>query len=344
MTYVVKPVSQADRLAVQQQLDHLAKPIAGLGRLEELAVTIAGVQRQPQLAVAQRCCLVFAADHGVAKEGVSATPQKVTAIQAVNMLQGHTAAAAIAASVHCDLQVIDVGVAATLTDRRIVQRKIRYGTRDLLQEPAMTLAEAQQAITIGHDVAQQAIAQGNRLLLLGELGIGNTTSAAAILAARYHLSAAQIVGHGSNISDQRFQHKIDVVTQALQRWQPDADDALDILRTVGGYEIGAKVGAMIGAAEQGVPVILDGFIAYAALSLAELLVPDISQYVLLAHASKENGTDIALKHLKVTPFLHLDLAVGEGTGALLMLPLIDAIQSVLTRMNTQQDMQFGYQP
>ncbi|MFC6255228.1 nicotinate-nucleotide--dimethylbenzimidazole phosphoribosyltransferase [Secundilactobacillus hailunensis] len=343
-TYAIKSISQTDREAMQQKLDQLAKPIAGLGRLEELAVTIAGIQHQSELSVSKRCCLVFAADHGVASEGVSATPQKVTAIQSVNLLNGHTAAGAMAASVHCGLEVIDMGVRASLPDKRIIHRKIRWGTRDMLVEPAMTRDEAQQSIETGREVAKQAIADGNRVLLLGELGIANTTAAAAILAARYALSPAQTVGYGSNISEKRYQHKIDVVTQALHKWQPASDDALEILRTVGGYEIGGNAGAIIGAAEEGVPIILDGFISYAALSLAELLVPGIEQHVIASHASKESGTALVTNLLNINPLLDLNLAVGEGTGALLVLPLIDAIQSVLTQMNTQTDMQFGYQP
>lgn len=342
--YSLKPISLIAQTEMQEKLDNLAKPIAGLGRLEELAVKIAGIQNSPELSVDQRCCLVFAADHGVAEEGVSATPQKVTAIQSINLLNGHTAAAAIANSVHCDMKVIDVGVHAELDDPRIIAQKIRWGTRNMVQEPAMTRDEAERSIKIGREVAHQVIESGNRIILLGELGIANTTAAAAILAARYDIKPAGIVGYGSNITEVRRQHKIKVVAQALKRWHPANDDAMTILQTVGGYEIGAKIGAMIGAAEMGVPVILDGFISYAALSLAELLTPKINQYVITSHASMENGTALAIDYLNIEPLLDLHLAVGEGTGALLVLPLIDAIENVLTQMNTQNEMQFGYQP
>ena len=338
------PISVDARQAMQAKLDGLGKPIHGLGKLETLAVDLAGIEGTTDLQVAKRCCLIFAADHGVVREGVSATPAKVTAIQAINLLIGHTAAAAMGSAVGCELQVVDVGIAADLTDPRLIHRKIRHGTRNMVEEPAMTLAEAQAAIEVGMTTTQDAIAAGNQLILIGELGIGNTTTAAAILACALRGAPKQMVGRGSNISDQRWAHKVDVVTTALDRWQPEATDALDILHKVGGYEIAAKVGAILAAAQAGVPLIIDGFISLAAVVLAELLAPGVRHHVLASHQSREPGSQIAMQRLGLTPLLDLNLATGEGTGALLMLPLIDVLQAVLTGMNTQADLDFGYQP
>lgn len=333
----IASISTTDQQAMQQRLNHLCKPIHGLGKLERLAVKLAGIEHTQQLQTAHRCCLVFAADHGVVREGVSATPERVTAIQSVNTVNGHTTIASLAKQFNCDVEVTDVGVDAQLADPRIVNRKIRWGTDDMLGKPAMSRQEAARSITIGRERASAAIHRGNQLLLIGELGMANTTASSAILAAAYAIPVHEIVGYGSAISQKRYNHKEHIIQQVLDKQHPNPDDPLDLLSKVGGFEIGANTGAILEGAHQGVPVILDGFISIAALAIAQKFCPDIADHVIASHLSRERGMQVAIKHLGIKPVLDLDLAVGEGSGAALLLPLIDAIQSLLTNMNTLED-------
>ncbi len=338
----LQPVSKVARQAMRAKIDHLAKPIGGLGNLETLAVDLAGIEQRVDLKTAKRCCLVFCGDHGVEREGVSATPRQVTALQAVNMAAGRSSVAALAIANHCEVKVVDVGIDADIVDPKVINKKIRKGTRNFMVEPAMTRDEAGQDIQIGYDVAAQAIAEGNQIICLGELGIGNTTVSSAMLAVLLDLPIATVVGRGSGISEQRLVHKIKVIQHAVAKWQPRPDDGLDVLSKVGGFEIGAKAGAMICAAEHHVPVIMDGFISYAALALAEALCPGIQDYVIASHATRQTGTQLILEKLGVTPMFNIGMATGEGTGAVVTLALIDDIQAALKYMTTLEDMQVHF--
>ncbi|ANZ65170.1 nicotinate-nucleotide--dimethylbenzimidazole phosphoribosyltransferase [Secundilactobacillus paracollinoides] len=335
-------ISQECRDAMQTKINGLAKPVGGLGKLEAMAVRIAGIEQTTNLRTKHRCCLVFAADHGVERAGVSATPRKVTWQQAINTLAGHTTVAALAKANNCDVKVIDVGVDYDLSGTGVIDKKIVMGTKNMVNEPAMTRDEAVQSICAGYNVAQQAIAAGNDLLLVGELGMGNTTPASAIISVILGVPAEEVVGRGSIISDKRLAHKTAVVNQAIRDWQPDATDAVDVLAKVGGFEIGAKVGAMICAAENKTPLILDGFISYSAAVLAERLIPGITDYLVASHFSREIGSQKALNWLGLTPLLDLNMAVGEGSGAVISLGLIDSMQSILENMNTLAELDIRY--
>lgn len=335
-------ISQSCRDAMQTKIDGLAKPIGGLGQLEALAVKIAGIEQTTELRTEKRCCFVFAADHGVQRAGVSATPRKVTWQQAINTLAGHTTVASLAKANYCQVKVIDVGVDHDLSGTGVIDKKIALGTKNMVDEPAMTYDEALQAIQAGYDVAQQAIKEGNDLLLVGELGMGNTTPASAIISVTLGVPAEEVVGAGSVISNQRLLHKTEVVNQAIKDWQPDSEDPVDVLAKVGGFEIGAKVGAIICAAENKTPLILDGFISYAAAVLAEKMVSGITNYLIVSHFSREIGSKKALDWLQLSPLLDLGMAVGEGSGAVLSLSLIDAMQSVLHNMNTLDDLSIKF--
>ena len=349
MDWTSLPIEPLDKLAqtkMQTKLDQLAKPINSLGRLEELADHLAGIYHSTELDLQSRKCLVFAADNGVAQEGVSATPQKVTAIQALNMLAGHTVVATLAQTYHCDIQVIDVGIKADLDSAAIVQKKIRCGTADMLVQPAMTYAQAQQAIQVGFDQAQQAIEAGYQLLAVGELGIGNTTAASAMVAALLHTNGSAVVGKGSNISSQRLKHKIKVVDGALARAALPfpLPDPLVVLQQVGALELGAMTGAILGAAAYQKPVLLDGFLSYASALLAQKLRPTVLDYVIPTHISHEQGSQLVLQALGLKPYIDLEMCVGEGSGAMMILPWLDGLQTILQQMNTQTDMDFTYFP
>jgi nicotinate-nucleotide--dimethylbenzimidazole phosphoribosyltransferase len=341
-TYHLPPLASESAQAMRQIVNGLAKPIASLGRLEELAIRLAGIEATTSLRLRQKTLLVFAADHGVTVEHVSATPKKVTIVQAGNMLAGHTAVAALAIAAHCQVQVIDIGIDSQRTFPKLINAKIAYGTQNIAQGPAMTREQALKSIKIGYATALAAINNGSEVLAVGELGVGNTTTASAVVAACLQCNAAEVVGRGSNISDAKLAHKISIVQQALTRNQPDSTDPIDILAKVGGFEFGGKVGAMLAAAEHHTPLILDGFISYAAALLAQKIAPTITDYLVPSHVSHEKGSQRALQQLGLEPYFDLQLCVGEGTGAVMLMPWLDELAAILTHMNTLADMAIVY--
>lgn len=345
--FKLQPLNEDAMRAMQGRLDNLAKPVHGLGRLEELADHLAGIYGRTDFTVAPRKCLVFAADNGVVHEGVSATPQKVTAIQAVNMMNGHTTVATLAAAYHCAIQVYDVGIKTDLRSPKVCKEKVRHETGDMLKEPAMTLEEAQRCLQIGFDEGITAFEAGNQLIAVGELGMGNTTAASAIIAALLGKPAEEVVGRGSNISDQRLQHKIAVVNASLQRAGfrgKKMTDPLQVLSEVGALELGAMAGAILAAGAMRRPVLLDGFLSYSAALLASTIKPGILEYAIPTHRSKEQGSQIVLNALKLDPYINIGMCVGEGSGAMMLLPWLDGIEAVINNMNTLQEMDFDFIP
>lgn len=342
----LRPLSSQAMTRMQDRLDNLAKPVHSMGRLEELADHLAGIYHSIHFSVQPRICLVFAADNGVVHEGVSASPEKITAIQAANMMNGHTTVAALARAFHCRLQVFDVGIKTDVASSRVIDCKIRRESGDMLHEPAMTRAEAEQSLQVGFDQGSRALDDGNQLLCVGELGMGNTTAASAMIAAFLKQPAAAVVGRGSNISDQRLVHKINVVDASLKRAGLDhgSGDPLRVLSEVGALEIGAMAGAMLAAAQKQRPVLLDGFLTYAAALLAERLEPGVRDYMIPSHQSNEPGSAVVLGALGLKPYINIQMRVGEGSGAMLLLPWLDGIMATLSDMNTLGEMDINFIP
>jgi len=278
---------------------------------------------------------VMAADHGVTAEGVSAYPAEVTAQMVLNFLHGGAAINVLARQVGARVTVIDIGVAADFEPTlELIQRKVLCGTRNLAQGPAMTREEAEQALQVGVDVLNEEAARGLDIVATGDMGIGNTTSSSAIVAAMTGLLVAQVVGRGTGIDDTGLQRKIKVIEQALSVNQPNAKDAMDVLHKVGGLEIAGLAGVMIAAASHRIPVVVDGFISTAAAMIAVGLAPRVREYLISAHQSVEIGHQVMLKHLNLIPLLDLNLRLGEGTGAALAFSLIEASTRILREMAT----------
>ncbi|PIN30285.1 nicotinate-nucleotide--dimethylbenzimidazole phosphoribosyltransferase [Limosilactobacillus reuteri] len=343
----IKPLAKEEMVATQKKIDNLAKPVKGLGRLEELADHLAGIYRTTDFDVKPRKCLVFAADNGVVHEGVSASPQKITAIQAVNMMNGHTTVAALARAFNCDLQVYDVGIKTDLHSSAVKTHKIRHETGDMLHEPAMTISEANEVLQYGFDMGVQAFKEGNQIIATGELGMGNTTAASAIIAALLGKDGAEVVGRGSNISDKRMAHKVDVVNASLVRAglkDKRNPDPLRVLSEVGALELGAMAGTMLAAGAMNKPVLLDGFLSYSAALLANTIKPGLVNYMIPTHKSKEQGSRIVLNALGLDPYIDINMCVGEGSGAMMLLPWLDGLKGILTNMNTLQEMDFNFIP
>lgn len=324
--------------AAQQRQHNLTKPAGALGRLEELSIQLAGITGVLRPPLRPCRVIVCAGDHGVTEEGVSAYPADVTAQMVHNFLAGGAAINVLARQFGADVTVVDVGVRSELPDHpRLVKAKIRPGTANFLHTPAMTRAEAVAAIEVGINVAQAAIADGVHVLVTGDMGIGNTTASAAIAAALTGQPAVEVTGLGTGIGRDGWRHKVEVVARAIEVQLPDEQDPLDVLSKVGGLEIGAIAGVVLAAAAAHLPVLIDGVIATAGAAIATRLAPAARSFMIAGHQSLEPGHRVLLDYLDLRPLMSLDLRLGEGTGALLALPLLDAAVALLNEMATFSD-------
>jgi nicotinate-nucleotide--dimethylbenzimidazole phosphoribosyltransferase len=337
----VGPLDEAAMAAARARQAQLIKPPGSLGRLEELACQLAGITGQPRPRLERAVVLVLAADHGVVSEGVSAYPAAVTAQMARAVLAGQAAISVLARQAGAAVQVIDIGTAgdgvaapAASPGGALIVRKWRRGTANLAAGPALARAEALAALTAGAAIATAAAAAGGTVVLTGELGIGNTTAAAALTAVMTGQPPAATTGRGAGLDDAGLRRKIAIVERALAVNRPDPADPLGVLAAVGGLEIAGLVGVILGAAAGRAPVVLDGYITGAAALVAVALCPAARGYLIAGHCSAEPGHRLALAHLGLAPLLDLDLRLGEGTGAVLALPLVRAAAATLDQMAT----------
>jgi nicotinate-nucleotide--dimethylbenzimidazole phosphoribosyltransferase len=333
----VARVCPPDRAAMDEaraRHDVLTKPAGSLGALEDLGVLLAGIARACPPPVPDAPAVgVFAADHGVVASGVTPWPQAVTAQMVANFAGGGAAINAIAAQVGASLRIVDVGVASDAEIPGVEQRRVRAGTADLSVGPAMTVAEARAALDIGAGLAAELLGEGHDLLATGDMGIGNTTASAALIAVLTGRSAVEVTGRGTGIDDEMLGRKTAIVETAAARARPLLDP-VSVLAEVGGLEIAALAGFMIGGVAARVPVVVDGLIALAALLVADALAPGTARAVVAGHRSTEPGASIALDHLELTPLLDLGMRLGEGTGACLAVPVVQAAARVLAQMAT----------
>lgn len=318
------PPSKAHAAAAAARQNALTKPQGALGVLEHLAIQLAALQRTDHPRVDDVRIVLFAGDHGITAQGVSAYPSAVTVQMLGNFARGGAAISVLARKLGAALEVIDAGTLAASEIAGVTTDKPRRGTRDFSREPAMTMGEAQQALAAGRRAALRAAAHSADLLILGEMGIGNTTSAAAIAAALLARPPADLVGAGTGLDAEGVRHKATIVAGALEMHgltQPDTDP-LNVLARVGGLEIAALTGAIIGAAQSSVPVLIDGFIVTVAALLATRLNASCRDWLIYSHRSSERGHRLVLDALGAEPILDLKLRLGEGSGAALALPIV----------------------
>jgi nicotinate-nucleotide--dimethylbenzimidazole phosphoribosyltransferase len=331
----IQPLDTSLRAKAQARLDRLTKPLGSLGRLEELAssyVTMTGLLKPN---VPRGMVITFAADHGVTVEGVSAYPREVTPQMVLNFLRGGAGVNVLSRHAGVDVRVVDIGVDHEFGSvPGLLDRKVMNGTRNLSVEPAMTRAQAERAVAVGIELAEEAVREGVGLLGTGEMGIGNTTPSAAVTAVMTGRPVEEVTGRGTGIDEAGRAHKIAVIQRALDLHCPDRADPLDVLAKVGGLEIGGLAGLILGAAAARVPVVLDGFIAGAAALIAVGVQPLCRDYLIASHRSVEQGHRVVLDHLGLTPLLDLDLRLGEGTGACLGMDLVCAAIKIYTEMAT----------
>jgi nicotinate-nucleotide--dimethylbenzimidazole phosphoribosyltransferase len=338
---VITPGDPEAYAAAEDRQGRLTKPPGSLGLLEQVSIRLAALSGQcPPPMPEPAAVAVFAADHGVYAQGVTVWPQEVTTQMVANFLASGAAVNTLAAQNGAKVVVVDVGVAAVDPDwpaaapDALLRRRVRNGTADFTEGPAMTRDEAVQALEVGIEVAERLIADGYRCLLTGDMGIANTTPSSALIATFTGTDPATVTGYGAGIDDETLRHKVEVIRKALALHSPDPADPVGVLAAVGGLEHAALAGFVLGAAAHRIPVILDGVIATSAALVAVALSPAAVDACVAGHRSVEPGHTIALRHLALDPLVDLGLRLGEGTGAVLALPLVQSAVRALRDMAT----------
>ncbi|MCK9861436.1 nicotinate-nucleotide--dimethylbenzimidazole phosphoribosyltransferase [Paenibacillus sp. ATY16] len=330
----IRPFQEQAVIEAKAHSDQLTKPTGSLGKLEEIAFRLAGISGSLWPDLSRKAVVVMAGDHGVCEEGVSAYPQEVTPQMVLNFLSGGAAVNVLARQAGADVYCVDIGVNAELEHPGLISRKVVRGTANMAKQPAMSREEALQAVMAGVQVANELAEKGYRLFATGEMGIGNTTPSAALTTVLTGLSPELSVGRGTGINDESWRHKIEVVKRAIAVNKPNASDPLDVLAKVGGAEIAGLAGFIIGAAANGCPVVVDGFISSVAALVAVRLAEQAKPYLFASHLSQEQGHAVVLESMGLSPMIQLDMRLGEGTGAVLCFHFVDAALKLMQEMAT----------
>lgn len=327
----IEPLDMQAMNACRQRWNALAKPLYGLGSLEEILVQAAGIRKTPELNFNKKALVVMCADNGVTVEGVTQTDSSVTAVVTDNFARGETTACIMSEVAGVDVFPVDIGVKS---DTFVCTKKVRYGTGNIKCGPAMTEEEAVQAIEIGISTAEELSEKGYQIFLTGEMGIGNTTTSSAVISVLLACPPEEITGRGAGLSDEGLRRKQTVIKQAIAINAPNKKQPLDILAKVGGLDIAGLTGVFLGAAALRIPVVIDGFISAAAALLAMQIEPLSREYMIASHQSKEPGMEAVMRALSMEPLLHCNMKLGEGTGAVALMPLLDMALAVYQKMPT----------
>lgn len=341
----IRPADQAATAAAKRRWDAIAHPLDSLGQLESSVIRIAGMTGSPNVEVSRRAVVVMCADNGVVAEGVTQTGQEVTAIVTENMSKGDTSVCRMARVAGADVIPVDIGVARPVVGERILQRYVRRGTANMTKGPAMTRGEAVEALVIGINLVGELKEQGYGLIATGEMGIGNTTTSSALVSVFLGKDPAEVTGRGAGLTSEGLEKKINAIAKAIELNRPDPADGVDTLAKVGGLDIAGLAGVFLGGAYYHVPILVDGFISSAAALTAAVICPDCKDYMLGSHASNEPAGKMVLDALGLTPFLYAGMCLGEGTGAVAVMPLLDMGLAVYREMTTFEATDIeAYQP
>ncbi len=333
----IRPLNADAMDAARRWQERLAKPPGSLGKLEDAAVRLSGITGKLKNEIRRCRVIVLAADNGIVEEGIGSAPRTVTAAQAANMTRYLTGMSSMAHAFGDEVQVVDVGIADEYDAPEVLDRKIRRGTSNFYHEPAMTREEAERAILIGAEQAAQAAREGVSVIGVGEMGIGNTTTAAAVACVLLGQRAETMAGRGAGLSDAGLARKIDAIRRGIERNKPDAADVLGVLSKVGGFDIAGMCGVYLGGALYGVPVLIDGFISAVAALCALRLCPRALKAMLASHVSAEPAGRLVLDALGKTPLIAAGMRLGEGTGAVAAMPLLDMALAVYRECYTFKD-------
>ena len=329
--------NQAARAQAQARWDAIAKPLHSLGLLEEAVVRMAGITGSPEVKLGKKAVVVLCADNGVVEEGVTQTGQEVTAVVAENMTTGATSVCHMAAVAGAAVLPVDMGCCRRLNDKVLDRCVRRGGTRNMAREPAMTRAECLQAIRAGAELVCDLQKEGYGLLATGEMGIGNTTTSSAVASVLLNRSPEEVTGRGAGLSSQGLERKISVIRQAIRLHRPDPADPIDVLSKVGGLDLAGLVGVYLGSALCRIPVLVDGFISAAAALAAVRLCPGAGYALMASHVSREPAGRMVLEALGLRPFLRAEMCLGEGTGAVAVMPLLEMALAVYRGMTTFEE-------
>ena len=327
----IEPLNDVAMEKARKRQAELAKPPGSLGRLEDLSVQLAGITGSVHNKMENKHLLVFAADNGVVEENVASAPQSVTLMQTINLTRHKTGASTLCRHFGCGITVCDVGVNADIREEKVLNRKIAYGTGNIVRGPAMTRAKAEQAIETGIELAMATEAD---VLGIGEMGIGNTTTSSAVLSVLLDADVEAVTGRGGGITDDSFRKKKEVIRTAIDRNNPDKNDVIDVLSKVGGFDIAAMCGGFIGAAASRRPVVIDGFISAVAALCAYRLCPEVRGYLVPSHASFEIGYRLAMEAMDLQPLFLLGMRLGEGSGCPIAFEILGAACAIINDMAT----------
>ena len=308
---------------VKNNWDSIAKPIDGMGKFEEIICRVGAVQRTDRIDISRKAVVIMCADNGIVEEGISQSGQEVTLAVMKNMSRHLSSVGRMAAFAGADTMPVDIGVNSEEKVPGILDRKVMPGTRNIAREPAMTEEELLKAICTGIDIAFECKELGYKMLAAGEMGIGNTTTSSMICAALIGCEAAKVTGRGAGLDDKRFIHKREVIDNVIRKYDLYHQDAFTVLRTAGGLDLAGLSGLYIGAALSHIPVVLDGMISMAAAIAAERMIPGIKDYLLPSHMGREPGMRLIADELGMEPVIYADMALGEGTGAVMMMSMMD---------------------
>lgn len=328
------PLSEKAMAMSSQRWDDIAKPLKSLGLLETTITKLAGISGSAKVDISKRCIAIMCADNGVVAQKVTQTDKEITAVMTESFAAGNTSVCCMARHLHADIIPVDVGVARDITVNGVLNKKIMYGTNDMTQMPAMSREQAVKAIEVGIHLVEELKQQGYQLIMTGEMGIGNTTSSAAVASVLLDLPPERVTGYGAGLDQPGLLRKINAVTTAIERNRPDPGDPVDVLSKVGGLDIAAMAGLYLGGMAYRVPVMVDGVISAVAALIASRLAPKSRDYMIPSHVSKEPAGILLLEELGFRPLLTCDLCLGEGTGAAAALSVLDTALCVYHEMVT----------
>lgn len=325
------------KIDADKRMTSLAKPLKSLGKLEEIAIKLSGITGKVKNNITKKMVIIMCSDNGVVEEGVASSPQSVTLAQTINFTKGLTGVAVLAKANNTELMVVDVGINCDFNHPNVINKKIRKSTYNIAKKAAMSYDEAVKAILVGIECVKNAKDSGYEILGVGEMGIGNTSTSSAVLAALTDIKVEDVVGRGAGITDEAFEKKKNVIRKAIEINTPNKEDPIDVVSKVGGFDIAAMAGVFLGAAYYKVPVVIDGFISAVAALAAFRLNSKTKDYMFTSHDSKELGFKAAMKELGLSPILNLDMGLGEGSGCPLAFSIIDSACAVMNNMATFEE-------
>lgn len=331
----IKAADKYAAIAAKKRWDSIAKPLGSLGIFEDAVCRLAAVQGTADVDIGKRLAVVMCADNGVVCEGVTQSDSSVTAMCANEIAEGRSSVNVIAKRVNADVAAINIGVAG---DTHALDRRIARGTNNIAVGAAMSIKEAEAAIKVGIDIVRQYSSQGTKIIVTGEMGIGNTTCASALTAVLLGLPPREVTGRGAGLDDTRLAHKIEVIERAIAVNTPDINKPVELLAKLGGFDIAGMVGTFLGGAIYRVPVVIDGVISAAAAAVAAKIEPKCAEYMLASHCSSEPAGRLLLESIGLTAPIHAEMRLGEGTGGLMLLPLLDCALDVYRESHTFDDM------